>query len=125
MPDRVDPAGVPLKRVREMLALRAEETSLRQVAREVGMSPSGLQKLLDGSHPYSATSRKLSRWYVRESSRYGGELSAGSAAAALSVLLQDLAPSARDTGMRRLLDLLAELYPSPPEWLVELREERR
>lgn len=123
MPDSYNPAGVPLERVREMLALRAEETSLRQVAREVGMSPSGLQKLLDGAQPYSATSRKLARWYVRESGHYGGELSAGSAAAALSVLLQDLSPAARDTGRRRLLDLLEDLYPSPPEWLVELREE--
>jgi hypothetical protein len=44
---------------------RVERTSLRQVAREVGMSPSGLDKFLAGAMPYRKTRRKLEAWYTR------------------------------------------------------------
>ncbi|HET7233195.1 MAG TPA: hypothetical protein VFJ16_24505 [Longimicrobium sp.] len=40
-------------------------TSLRQAAREIGMSPTGLQKFLDGAEPYVKTVRKLSLWRER------------------------------------------------------------
>ncbi len=40
-------------------------TSLRQAAREIGMSPTGLQKFLHGGEPYVKTVRKLSLWRER------------------------------------------------------------
>lgn len=88
------------------------------------MSPSGLQKFLSGSNPYSATRRKLERWYVRESAGYGGALGVGSAHAALRVLLQDLPPERRSAAASSVLDALESAYAAAgdaPDWLAELR----
>lgn len=41
---------------------RTEATSLRGAAREIGMSPTGLRKMLDGAQPYSPTIRRLRKW---------------------------------------------------------------
>jgi hypothetical protein len=117
--------SAPLDRVREALEARKEAASLRQVAREVGMSPTGLQKVLDGARPYSATRRKLERWYVRETAQYPGSFSAGSAFAALSVLVQDLPPGRRKDVLARLVSDLREGYaaagPPIPSWVDELQ----
>lgn len=90
------------------------------------MSPSGLRKFLDGSSPYSATQRKLERWYVRESARYGGGLSVGSAFAALSVLVQDLPPQRRRRVLEEMLEMLQREYGDVqepiPGWLEVLPE---
>jgi hypothetical protein len=40
-----------------------EVRSLRQLAREVGMSPTGLTEFLDGTEPYWKTIDKVVRWY--------------------------------------------------------------
>lgn len=58
-PDRV-------AKMRAAIDNRIVATSLRAAARAVGMSPSGLQKFLDGSPPGSITVEKLLRWYARE-----------------------------------------------------------
>src|SRR3712207_8645938 len=34
------------------------------VSRQAGMSASGLQKFLEGGQPYTATRRRLERWFV-------------------------------------------------------------
>lgn len=44
---------------------RVDTTSLRAVAREVGMTASGLQKVLEGREPYRRTLQKLRAWYAR------------------------------------------------------------
>lgn len=119
---RVSP---PLERMREALAARVEATSLRQVAREVGMSPTGLQKVLDGADSYSRTRRKLERWYVRESLQYGGGLDSAALTAALRVAVQDLAPGPRRETLERLVSALEAGYAAggspPPPWLPEVR----
>jgi hypothetical protein len=38
-------------------------TSLRAVARAVGMSPTGLTKFLDGTNPYDRTLERVRNWY--------------------------------------------------------------
>lgn len=117
--------GPPLDRMREALAARVEATSLRHVAREVGMSPTGLQKVLGGADSYSRTRRKLERWYVREAARYGGGLDAAAVSAALRVAVQDLTPARRRETLDRLMAELEAGYtgdgrPAPP-WLAEVR----
>jgi|SRR5690625_303343 len=119
--------GVPLDRLREAVEGGVRSRSLRSVAREVGMSPSGLQKFLDGSRPYSGTRRKLERWYVREAARYEGGPGVGTAAAALQVLTQDLPTEVGRKTSVEILDLLDTVYrrrrrPSP-SWIATLREE--
>jgi hypothetical protein len=51
--------------IREEIAARVNATSLRRVAREVGMSPTGLRKFLDGADPYSPTVHRLRVWYLK------------------------------------------------------------
>jgi hypothetical protein len=57
--------------LRELEGIRAEleeelsRSSLRSVARAVGMSPSGLSKVLAGSQPFRQTMTKLRAWRVR------------------------------------------------------------
>jgi AcrR family transcriptional regulator len=45
-----------------------DETSIRAVAAELGMSPSGLHVLLGGSKPHPRTREKLVEWYIRRRS---------------------------------------------------------
>lgn len=115
----------PIERMREALAARVEATSLRQVAREVGMSPTGLQKVLEGADSYSRTRRKLERWYVRETARYGGGLDAAAVTAALSVAVHDLPPARRRDTLELLITALENGYAAagehPPQWLPEVR----
>lgn len=90
------------------------------------MSPTGLQNFLHGSRPYTATRRKLERWYVRESAAGGGELDLDAALAAVHVLLQDLPATRRPDARRRLVERLEEVYgelrQAPPGWLRRLRD---
>ncbi|HVH11557.1 MAG TPA: hypothetical protein VM759_00825, partial [Longimicrobium sp.] len=60
-----DPRNTTIKHLRETAAARVENTSLRSVAREIGMSPTGLKKFLLGTAPYSPTLRRLRNWYVQ------------------------------------------------------------
>lgn len=117
--------STPIGRMREVLAARVAATSLRQVAREVGMSPTGLQKVLDGADSYSRTRRKLERWYVRESAHARGGLDAYAVSAALRVAVQDLPPSRQSATLERLLAELESAYAAgdlkAPDWLDELR----
>jgi len=55
-----------LKRFRLALADAIDHSTLRAVARSVGMSPSGLTKFLDGTKPYGPTVERLREWYFRQ-----------------------------------------------------------
>ena len=103
-------------------------TSLRQVSRMVGMSPTGLQTFLDGGHPYSATRRKLERWYVMHGpGRLPSTLRGDSAFAILRVLVQDLSPARHRPTMEMLLESMEEAYTAArlprPRWLTDLAAE--
>lgn len=106
--------------LRQAASWSVSAASLRQVAREVGMSPSGLQKFLDGSSPYSATRKKLARWYVRR----GHEPDVHAALAALEVLVQDLPPVERLQAMDRALVALARSrIGKSPSWMKQVRSQ--
>jgi hypothetical protein len=53
-----------LNLIRNSVQRAVQESSLRRVARQIPMSPMGLQHFLNGASPYLATARKLRRWYV-------------------------------------------------------------
>lgn len=119
-------SGVSLDQLRTVITARLATVSLRGVAREVGMSPSGLQKFVDGSVPYLPTRQKLERWYVREAARGETEVSAEVASAALDTLVRGLSPGPRQVLVRRLLAEMGAAYdtegPRPP-WLDQLARE--
>ena len=109
---------VSVESLRRATLKAADRTSVRQVARDVGMSPSGLQKFLSGASPYSATRTKLERWYVRS----GRSPDSHSALAALEVLVQDLPPAERTQAMSRLVEVVEkDRGGRPPSWIKRLR----
>lgn len=116
-----------VRHLREMATARVERTSLRGVAREVGMSPTGLKKFLLGTAPYSPTLRRLRKWYLHHAALPTGEVSYHDASAALVVLIHDLQPDARRHASDCLLDCLERGYEasgrSHPQWIADLRGE--
>lgn len=119
-------ASAGLERLREAVDRGVAQSSLRATAREVGMSPTGLRKFLEGAEPYSATRRKLERWYVREMAQgYVGSLTPSAAESAVEILLHDVTPGHRSEGRRRLIDALREVYgANEPSWLAALDRSR-
>ncbi|HEX8361014.1 MAG TPA: hypothetical protein VF613_12945 [Longimicrobium sp.] len=112
-----------IDRLRENVAIRVHATSLRAVARQVGMSPSGLEKFIAGGTPYSNTRRKLVEWWYREGTQSHLDLSADGVAVALGTLVRDLPPDRRERTLRELMGTLRELYAAQgtecPPWLGE------
>ncbi len=113
-----------LERLRETVALRVQATSLRAVARQVGMSPSGLEKFLSGGTPYTRSRQKLQDWWEREGSRPRSEVSAEGIQVAVGALVRDLPPEFRAEAIERLIRALRDVYDEQqaehPVWLDSL-----
>ncbi|MCA1791645.1 MAG: hypothetical protein LC667_17875, partial [Thioalkalivibrio sp.] len=77
-----------IDRLREAVTIRVQATSLRSVARQVGMSPSGLDKFLMGGMPYQKSRRKLFDWLHRERGNLGAEHTVDGVAAAMASLVR-------------------------------------
>ncbi|HEX2080499.1 MAG TPA: hypothetical protein VHG08_22540 [Longimicrobium sp.] len=120
------PRDDTIQRLREAVRGVAENTSLRKVARDIGMSPSGLKKFLEGAAPYSPTRRRLHRWYVQHSGVQHGQVEFPEANAALHVLVHDLTPDSRRRTASRMIECLRLGYresgKAAPKWVSELRE---
>ncbi|HEX6373854.1 MAG TPA: hypothetical protein VF006_33305 [Longimicrobium sp.] len=114
-----------IRHLRDTVAARAENTSLRRVAGEIGMSPTGLKKFLQGTDPYSPTLRRLRSWYVQYAAVQSGEVQLEDASAAINVLLHDVAPAARRGMASRVIGALALGYKETgrdsPAWLSDLQ----
>ena len=119
-PDR----RTPIEAIRQAARLATEATSLRAVARAVGMSPMGLKHFLEGRRPYSATLRKLNVWFVAHSVEQLG-FGEEAARAAMAVLLDGIPEEGRDEATRTVLDDLWRTHrhfsSRPPQWRVTLR----
>lgn len=124
MPPRKDDASV--ETLREASRTFVDATSLRQAARDIGMSPTGLRGFLDGAAPYVKTERKLRSWYLREASRNVQAVSAENASNALKLLVNHFAPAYGRETMLEIIDVLerrARDSQTPvPAWVGELRE---
>jgi hypothetical protein len=59
----VTAATPAFEEIRTCLAAAVEISSLREVARKVGVSPTGLQKTINGATPYRRTLRKYCGWW--------------------------------------------------------------
>ena len=120
-----DPRSATVRHLRESAAARVENTSLRSVAREVGMSPTGLKKFLQGTAPYSPTLRRLRNWYVTYAAVQTGEVLTQDATAAIAVLVHDLSPAPRRNAAACVLDCVTRGYEESgktrPVWINELR----
>ena len=121
------PKDESVQHLRSLAAAKVEHTSLRGVAREIGMSPTGLKKFLLGTAPYSPTLRRLRKWYLQHAALSTGEVSYHDASAALVVLIHDLRPDPRRETSECMLACLERGYDlssrSRPHWVSELRAE--
>lgn len=122
MPDR---PHTSIDRLRDAVAIRVQATSLRAVARQVGMSASGLHKFIAGGMPYTKSRRKLFRWLQREKQNLHSDLSMDVVASAVTCLLTDVPPARQERAARALVDALRDVYARhtdtpPPPWLAEL-----
>lgn len=83
--------------VRALTVARVREIGLRPLAREIGLSPSGLRKVIGGSRLNSTTLAKLEHWMLTrdEPPEDSAEVRAV-AAAAFGFLLEGLPERARE-----------------------------
>lgn len=114
--------SAPLARLREAVERQVTARSLRNAARQVGMSPTGLQKFLSGTAPTDATCRKLERWAF-EKAAAGEPPTAETALAVLRLLVGALPPRRHPEAVVRLLSVLESAFDDGvrPAWLVEAR----
>jgi hypothetical protein len=119
--------AVPVDAIRREAELARDATSLRAVAREVGITPMGLRSfLLNGGKPQARTVRKLNEWYVRRMAtrRPEGE---DEARAALTILAGYYPQAQRFRVLTRFLDSMEQEFREsgvqPPGWLSTLRDE--
>ena len=117
------PPHVPLERLRQAAQRAVDESSLRKVAIQVGLSAMGLSLFLRGNtEPFKPTVRKLVEWYVRDAASRRG-LDEATASAALSLLLDGMPEPEASATREHLIAILREGYTksgeTPPEWLRE------
>jgi hypothetical protein len=106
-------ATASLVELREAVRRKAIGSSLRQTATNIGMSWSGLRTFLNGTTPHPATVKKISDWYLRQSTD-SREDDALAVEMALNVLAERVAPSQRRALKRALLDTVAEFTERTP-----------
>ncbi|HEU0013867.1 MAG TPA: hypothetical protein VFQ45_09290 [Longimicrobium sp.] len=119
---------VDIAAVRRHANLRANATSARQVAEQVGIRHQSLQKFLDGAQPYARNRGLLCEWYLRERPARPAAPAEGAGAppphdpeACIDVLLRELRGEARSEARQRISNAIAQGYRRmglpEPHWL--------
>lgn len=112
---------VPVDTLRAAARAAVDARKLRPVAKEVGVSPSGLTNFLDRKHdPQKRTLRKLAEWYLRQAPVRAG-LTEAELRGYLGLVFRNVPERARERGIERVLRLMAEVHRESgaplPEWL--------
>lgn len=100
--------GVSVARLRAAVQARVEATSRRATAREIGLTPRGLELFLSGAKPQAKTVAKLLAWYEQYVAASDGPPI--SEADAIRVLLRPIPPEVRLQAQERMTELLGTLY---------------
>jgi len=110
-------SDIRIDTLRDAVAVRLETTSLRETARQIGLSPSGLSKFVTGSTPYPKTVRKLRSWYRLYVAK-AEEVSAADVERALETMVLALPVRDRAQVRKRLILVLRDGWePNVPPWL--------
>jgi hypothetical protein len=99
---------------------RVERSSLRQVAREIGLSASGLDKFLNGASPYRKSLLKLEAWYLTKADGTEETTSPEAVAAAIRILAGFLPSAKRSAFVDATRANL--VLPTDREWIRRFRE---
>jgi hypothetical protein len=109
--------------LRQAVIQHVERTTLRQVARQIGMTPSGLSKFMAGAEPYRKIRRKLEAWFTQTAAQADvgiGVHEPDAAAAAIRVLSTYFSPEDRGAFVDEILARLDPVLPSDGAWRAEL-----
>jgi hypothetical protein len=108
---------------RQALRDAIERSTLRSVAESVGMSPTGLQKLVDGTEPRAKTRERIREWYVQQAGL--DSLPPRDAVLLLRRLVGELREP--ELGVLSVLEAVGAAYcnegASPPAWVEAVRRE--
>lgn len=114
-------AELDMDTIRQAARSAVEMSSLRSVARDTGMSPSGLARVLEGGRIYPSTVRRLTEWYLRTMGTRGEHLKAGTVSEVLRLLTEHLPPEGREAATKDILRSLrsrtAQAGIPLPSWL--------
>jgi hypothetical protein len=113
--------AVPLQTLREFARDRAELSSLREVAEEIGVGRTTLHNFVSAdTTPHPRIRRLLALWYLREKEKEAAS-EEQTYAAAFEILVNSVPPELRDKLRASLATKLAELYTGQaadrPAWL--------
>jgi hypothetical protein len=100
--------GVSVARLRAAVQARVEATSRRATAREIGLTPRGLELFIAGAKPQAKTVAKLLAWYEQYVAAADGPPI--SEADAIRVLLRPIPRELRQQARERITELLGQLY---------------
>lgn len=119
--------AVSVETLREFARDRAELTSVRQVAAEVGLGRTTLHNFISGdTTPHPRVRRLLALWYLREKDKQQKGFAPADFASALAILLDELPAEQRAEATATLVDRIAALYASVgvaiPPGLAALRQ---
>lgn len=114
------PRNSVVSKTRELVRRATETRSILAVAKELGISHTGLKYFLDGGTPRSAVTAKLRHWVMRTSSADSRDR-ALAAELAFETLIESLPTAGRAKAVRSLLTALAAAYEGAgdpiPTWL--------
>jgi hypothetical protein len=121
--------GMDITTVRRYANARANVSSVRQLALQIGMKHTSVDKFLRGSSPYARNRILLCEWFLREHKRHPVselmDVPLAEPAAHLDALLCELRGDAEAETRLRITTALAQGYRrmglSPPEWLYRAR----
>ena len=108
--------------LRDALSRAIATTSLRAVAAEVGLSPSGLRTFVARGHPHPRTVYLATTWLIRH--RNPGATDAATAKAGIAALIDHLSEQARKETASKISEVLGEASrrdgKSVPNWVRKL-----
>jgi hypothetical protein len=115
---------IPAPLLRDAVEREIAELSLRQAAKQIGVSPNGLRNFIAGSVPRSATRAKLERWLASLDHRSVPPPTLSHLVRLLTDLAGDLSPQQTALLGRNISALLADAYQvgrmAPPRWVSDL-----
>ncbi len=119
------PPTLPATLLRDAVARALATTSLRQAAREIGLSPNALRNFLAGAAPRMNTRARLERWLAsRRAAATDRAPTVGRLVQLIGELARELSPAQASQLGRETAQFLLDAYHArqlpPPRWVREL-----
>ena len=119
------PPTLPATLLRDAVARQLATLSLRQAAREIGLSPNALRNFLAGAEPRVATRARLEHWLAaRRATTADRSPTVGQLVRLIGELAGDLSPAQAAALGRETASFLLDAYQTrriaPPRWVREL-----